>query len=99
MRIKENSTSSFGGQGNRSGSERSARFRKAHRPGQKVRGTILEWRTEELAWVDINGYGLLAQVSRSSPLGLERTFLIVSLSPEITLRELTDRPDGINVVV
>ena len=98
MRIRGNGAS-FGDSGARRGNERSERFRRAHRPGQKVRGTILEWRTEELAWVDIDGHGLLAQVSRHSPLGRERTFLILRLTPEIMLRELTDRPDGLNVVV
>ena len=99
MRVRGDGASSFGGDANRRGSERSDRFRRSHRPGQKVRGTILEWRTGELAWVDIDGHGLLAQVSRNSPLGRERLFLIVRLAPEIMLREITDTPGGLNVVV
>lgn len=99
MRIKGDGASSFGGGGARQGSERSERFRKGHRPGQKVRGVIVEWRTEELAWVEIDGHGLLARVSRDSLLGRERTFLIVRLTPEIMLRELTDKPQGFSAVV
>lgn len=78
---------------------RAERFRKAHRAGQKVRGTVVEWRGQGLAWVEIDGYGLLAQLSPDCALGRERTFLVVSLSPNIELKELPDKPEGLNLVI
>ncbi|GAB6038856.1 hypothetical protein JCM15519_34150 [Fundidesulfovibrio butyratiphilus] len=90
MRIKGQGASSGGfGQSSRDNSRRRENFRRSHRAGQRVRGRILEWRGQDLAWVEIDGHGLLAQVARNSTLGLERRFLIVSLEPEIVLRELT----------
>ncbi|GFK95702.1 hypothetical protein NNJEOMEG_03570 [Fundidesulfovibrio magnetotacticus] len=98
MRVHGRSTS-FGSGGEQRGRERSERFRKAHKPGQKVRGTVVEWQGEGLAWVEIDGHRLLAQVSPDSRLGRERGFLIVSLAPDIVLRELPARTSGLDVVV
>lgn len=99
MRIRGQGSSSFGFDGQRQDSQRSERFRRAHRAGQKVKGIILDWHSPGLAWVDIDGHRLLAQVSQDSALGLERLFLIASLTPDIVLRELTGRPQGLDVVV
>ncbi|MFZ5427221.1 MAG: hypothetical protein ACOZEN_09605 [Thermodesulfobacteriota bacterium] len=98
MRIRGQG-SSFGSGGQRQESQRSERFRRAHRAGQKVKGTILDWHSPGLAWVDIEGHRLLAQVSQDSAMGLERLFLIVRLTPDIVLRELTGKPQGLDVVV
>ena len=100
MRIRGKSSSSFdSGGGDRRDSARSDRFRNSHRVGQKVTGVIREWHTQELAWVEIDGQRLLAQVSRDSALGLERAFLVVRLTPDIVLKELSGRPSGLNVLV
>jgi len=99
MRIHGRGSSTFGSGGRRRDSERSERFRKAHRVGQKVSGTIQEWDDSGLAWVLIDGHPLLAQVSQDSSLGLERTFLVVRLSPDIVLKEITGKHSGLNVLV
>lgn len=91
--------SSFSGDASGRDRDRSGRFRRSHRAGQKVRGTVLEWRGPGLAWVDIDGHGLLAQISTDASLGRERTFLIVSLHPAVILKELPDNPQGLNVIV
>lgn len=101
MRIKGQGSSSGGfGQSARDGSQRRRdNFRRTHRAGQRVRGRILEWRGQDLAWVEIDGHGLMAQVTRNSALGLERSFLIVSLDPEIVLRELTGQQGRFDIHV
>ena len=99
MRIRGRGSSTFGFGGERRESERSERFRKAHRAGQKVRGTILEWQSPSLAWVEIDGHKLLAQVAQDTALGLVRTFLIVKLSPDIVLKEISEKSGGLNVLV
>ncbi|MBI4803937.1 MAG: hypothetical protein HY795_01740 [Desulfovibrio sp.] len=99
MRIRGRGSSSFGSGGQHRESERSERFRKAHRVGQKVSGTIQQWDESGLAWVQIDGHRLLAQVSQDSNLGLERAFLVVSLSPDIVLKEITGKHSGLNVLV
>ena len=99
MRINGQGGSFPGQDGPRQDSRRSKRFRQGHRPGQKVRGRILEWREDDLAWVEIDGHGLLAQLSRDSALGLERTFLILRLEPEIVLREITSSETGLSIII
>lgn len=99
MRIRGHGSSFSGFGGQRRDSERSERFRKAHRAGQKVRGTILEWQSPGLAWVEIDGQRLLAQVAQDSSLGLARTFLIASLTPDIVLREISGNPSALSVLV
>jgi hypothetical protein len=99
MRIRGHGSSFSGFGGQQRDSQRSERFRKAHRPGQKVRGVILEWQSDDLAWVEIDGHRLLAQVARNSALGLERAFLVVRLDPEIVLKEISAKASGLNVMV
>ncbi|MFP5223469.1 MAG: hypothetical protein ACLGSA_14355 [Acidobacteriota bacterium] len=67
--------------------------------GQKVRGTVEEWQSPGLAWVEIDGQRLLAQVSQDAALGRERMFLVLKLTPEIVLRELSGKPSGLDVMV
>jgi hypothetical protein len=97
IRIQGQGTS-FSGGGSGKERERSERFRRAHRAGQKVRGTVLEWRAPGLAWVDIDGHGLLAQLATDAALGRERTFLILRLEPDIVLREIRET-SGLDTVV
>lgn len=99
MRIHGQNSSSAGFGGHKQDSERSERFRRGHRVGQKVQGRIVEWENQELAWVEIDGQRLLAQVNHDSALGLTRQFLVLKLSPEIVLKEITGRAKGLNVVV
>jgi hypothetical protein len=95
VRIRESGSSSSGFGRQSKDSERSDRFRKGHRAGQMV----MEWQSPGLAWVEIDGQRMLAQVSEDAVLGRERMFLVVQLSPDIVLRELHDKPSGLNVLV
>jgi len=99
VRIRESGSSSSGFGRQSKDSERSDRFRKGHRAGQKVKGMVMEWQSPGLAWVEIDGQRMLAQVSEDAVLGRERMFLVVQLSPDIVLRELHDKPSGLNVLV
>ena len=82
---------SFGG----GGGSRSDRFRHKHRPGQKVRGILLKNLPDAMAWVEIDGDRLLAQLETAHPEGSRLFFLIQQLTPRIILKELTGGPtDG-----
>lgn len=98
MRIHGQGTS-FGQGGHQQDSHRSDRFRKGHRAGQKVRGVVQAWQSPGLAWVEIDGHRLLANLSEDSALGAERLFLIVRLEPDIVLRALPAGSAGLDVLV
>jgi len=98
MRIHGKGTS-FGSGGDRQDTQRSKRFRMAHRAGQKVRGTVAHWQEPGLAWVEIDGHRLLARIGEDAVLGQERWFLIVRLEPDIVLRALSGSPGGLDVLV
>lgn len=87
MRISGSGTGngSFGG-----GGSRSDRFRRKHRPGQKVRGLLLKNLPDSMAWVDIDGDRLLAQLESAHPEGARLLFLVQKLTPQIVLKELTE---------
>lgn len=89
MRI-QGSGSAFSGDSSGRDQDRAGRFRRSHRVGQKVRGTVVEWRGPDLAWVELDNHGLLARISADPSLGQERTFLILSLTPDIVLREVRE---------
>jgi hypothetical protein len=90
MRISGSGTGgSYGG-----GGSRSDRFRSRHRPGQKVRGILLKNLPDSMAWVDIDGERLLAQLETARPEGSRLLFLIQQLVPRIILKELTGTPHG-----
>jgi len=90
MRISGSGTGgSYGG-----GGSRSDRFRSRHRPGQKVRGILLKNLPDSMAWVDIDGEQLLAQLETVRPEGSRLLFLIQQLVPRIILKELTGTPYG-----
>ena len=84
MRIR-NSGSGFSGS---FGDSRSSAFRHGRRPGQKVRGRLLKWVSEDMAWVEIDGHKLLAQLHSRPAIGALLTFVIKQLKPEIVLKEL-----------
>lgn len=90
MRIRNSGSSFFGfggGDGNRSES-----FKRGKRLGQKVRGTLLKWVSQDMAWVEIDGQKLLAQLHSKPPVGARLTFIIKQLSPEIILKEIFEAP-------
>lgn len=85
MRISgSGSSGSYGG-----GGSRSDRFRNRHRPGQKVRGVLLKNLPDSMAWVEIDGERLLAQLETTHQEGSRLLFLIQQLVPKIILKELT----------
>lgn len=91
MRIR-NSGSGIGGGGG--SSSRSDSFRRKHRIGQKVRGTLLKNVEDNMAWVEINGDRLLAQLEIRHTEGTRLVFIIKQLTPHIVLKELSDRHAG-----
>ena len=86
MRIKEGGSGSFGFSGG--SGKRSDSFRQGRKPGQKVRGTLMKWVSDDMAWVNIDGQKLLAQLQSSPPVGAQLTFIIKQLSPNIILKEI-----------
>ncbi|EGB13883.1 hypothetical protein DND132_0668 [Pseudodesulfovibrio mercurii] len=81
--------SGSGSGGSSFGGSRSDRFRNRHRPGQKVRGVLLKNLPDAMAWVDIDGERLLAQLETVHPEGSRLLFLIQQLAPRIVLKELS----------
>jgi hypothetical protein len=84
MRIR-NSGPGFSGS---RGDDRSSAFRHGRRPGQKVRGRLLKWVSDDMAWVEIEGHKLLAQLQSRPAVGTLLTFVIQQLKPNIVLKEL-----------
>ncbi|MUM77055.1 hypothetical protein GKC30_05365 [Pseudodesulfovibrio sp. F-1] len=96
MRVSGNGSGPFDfGGGNE---RRSDQFRRGRRPGQKVRGTLVKWVSESMAWVLIDGHHLLAHLQTRPPEGAQLLFLIVRLDPDIVLRELSGVPGTGNPV-
>jgi hypothetical protein len=91
MRIRGDGSDFSGFSGG--GGSRSDTFRKGRRPGQKVRGTLVKWVAEDMAWVQIEGVNLLAQLQSKPPVGSSLDFVIKQLVPEIVLKEIFD-PGG-----
>ncbi len=85
MRIRD---SGFGFLGFGGGGSRSDAFKKGRRPGQKVRGKLLKWISDDMAWVEIDGHKLLAQLQSKPPVGSHLTFIINQLHPKILLKEV-----------
>lgn len=96
MRIRGGG-SGFAGFGD--GENRSDQFRQGRRPGQKVRGKLVRWVSDGMAWILIDGHHLLAQLQSRPPEGSVLTFIIKQLSPEIVLKEIFGGsgtvPDGL----
>ncbi|MFH1913084.1 MAG: hypothetical protein ABIK45_02255 [Pseudomonadota bacterium] len=96
MRVRDNGSGPFDfGGGNE---RRSTQFRRGRHPGQKVRGTLVKWVSESMAWVLIDGHHLLAQLQTRPPEGAQLLFLITRLEPDIVLRELAGVPGTGNPV-
>lgn len=91
MRIRGSGkdTGGFGG-----GWSRSDSFKRKHRLGQKVRGILLKNVADNMAWVEINGDRLLAQLEITHPEGSRLIFVIKQLTPHIILKELSGRQSG-----
>ncbi len=86
MRIRGSGSGFFGfGSG---GGSRSDSFKQGRKPGQKVRGKLIKWVSENMAWVEIEGHRLLAQLNTHHPVGTHITFLIKQLHPEVMLKEI-----------
>ena len=85
MRVTGSGT---GGSGFGQGGSRSDSFRKRHRVGQQVRGVLLKNLPDSMAWVEIDGDRLLAQLEVAHPEGSRLLFVIKQLTPEIVLKEL-----------
>jgi len=95
-----------GGFGDRQGGghdpERAARFRRAHRPGDTVRGTFLRPAAQSaafagpgahsggLGWADIDGQTLLASMPAFPQPGTELLFRVERTEPDIVLRLLAE---------
>lgn len=90
MRIGGSGFSFFGG----STGSRSDSFKRGRRPGQKVRGKLLKWVSDNTAWVEIEGHKLLAQLQSRPPVGAILTFIIKQLQPDIILKEVFEIPIG-----
>ncbi|MDR3043879.1 MAG: hypothetical protein LBU75_06390 [Desulfovibrio sp.] len=102
-----------GGLGDRQGAghdpERAARFRRAHRPGDTVRGVFLRPAAQSatfagpgasaggLGWADIEGQTLLASMPAFPQPGTELLFRVERTEPDIVLRLLAEG-DGAAVV-
>lgn len=67
---------------------RTEAFRKAHRVGQQVRGTMIRWEGPGLGWVEIAGHWLLAALGGQAAPGQVLDFEITQLAPDIVLRQL-----------
>jgi hypothetical protein len=89
VRISGSGTGGYGG-----GGSRSDRFRNRHRPGQKVRGVLVKNLPDAMAWVDIDGERLLAQLETTHPEGSRLLFLVQQLVPRIVLKELSGGAHG-----
>lgn len=68
---------------------RSEYFRNKHRPGDRVRGTILGYDAPGLAWVEIEDQQLLARIGAGGLVGERRFFRILTLYPDIVLKDLS----------
>lgn len=87
------SGSGFGGfQGGRK--DQSDSFRRKHSLGQKLRGVLLKNVPDDMAWVEIDGDRLLAQLAMPHPEGAHLTFVVEQLVPSIILKELRGHAHG-----
>lgn len=72
----------------RDSGNRAAAFRRAHRPGQVLHGRMLRFVRGNLAWVNIAGHELLAELRTRPEPGVSLHFLVEQTMPDILLREL-----------
>lgn len=87
MRVGSKNSSSFEGGEQDSGSEKRKQvFRGRRKPGQEVEGEVLKDLGSGLAWVDVGGLALTAQLPFEARLGQRLLLRIESLEPEILLK-------------
>ena len=90
MRIR-NSGAGFRGFG---GKSRSDSFKQKHKLGGKIKGKLLKWVSDDMAWVSIDGDKLLAQLHSAHKEGASLTFIIKQLTPDIILKEVFEFSSG-----
>lgn len=88
MRARKSDSDSFGFSDGNNGRSRTESFRKGRRLGQKVRGILMKWVSDDMAWVNIDDHRLLAQLQSKPPVGAHLTFIIKQLQPDIILKEV-----------
>jgi len=88
MRIGDHGFSGFFSGRGPGGGDRARIFRNRHRVGERIQGRLVRWEQPGLAWVDIQGQELLAQIHSQPAPGQILAFLIVQLYPDIVLQEL-----------
>lgn len=74
-------------------------FRSRHKPGQKVKGSIVGYQGDKMAWVRIQGQDLLAQVYSRPPENQEVVFLIERLQPQVVLKEQRTDSSRVNLYI
>jgi len=72
----------------RDSGNRAAAFRRAHRPGQVLHGRMLRFVRGNMAWVNVAGHELLAELRTRPEPGVPLLFLVEQTLPDILLREL-----------
>jgi len=68
--------------------ERSAAFRRRHKPGDRLTGRVLRREASGLSWVDFAGLALLAEIPSDPAPGEVRLFEVEGTEGRIRLREL-----------
>lgn len=87
MKVGSQSSSGFEGGGQDSGSEKRKQvFRRQRTLGQEVEGEVLKSLNSGLAWVDVGGLELIAQLPFEPRPGQRLLLRIESLKPEISLK-------------
>lgn len=81
-----------GGYGGRK--DRREAFRRKHAVGQRVTGTFVRRQSASLAWVEIDGQVLLAELGGDPQPGQRLFFVIERLVPEIVLKEIVPGKEG-----
>ena len=69
--------------------DRREAFRRKHAQGQRVVGVFLRWQSDGLAWLEVDGQPLLAQIGGSPEPGQRIHLLVKQLHPDIVLQEIT----------
>jgi hypothetical protein len=105
MKIRGSSAQGGGfGEGQERKQDRAEAFRRTYAVGDTVRGRVLRYEPPRRCWVEIDGRELLAETSIEAPVGSFLAFRVISLEPEIVLRDLgevslKDEHGGLNLVI
>ncbi|GAU09054.1 hypothetical protein [Desulfoplanes formicivorans] len=94
---------SFSSGRDRKESDRQRTFRSTYRVGDLVLGTLVDYQTDSMAWVQIDELRVLAQLTRKYSPGSQIGLVVTALHPDIILREARDqdrkRPQGLHLIV